>query len=529
LRRRAAAAVLALVGSTLLAGPALAAPPLLKALTSTDAAAYAAAFNAEAAADFSAAADALAEVSDKSLIGYVDFERLMSPATHATYGELKAWLERYGDLPVADRVLRLARQRKPRGAPDPQLAVLKGDADVIPMSPATAGGQAAREAYYSGDVETAWRLATQSGERWIAGLSGFRLKKYGKAAEFFRSVATDPNENEWLRAGGAYWAARALIAEGHPEQAPQMLAIAARSPATFYGMLAERQLGLEPAADPQAYALAQAGFAPPPPAPDAMIVKASYTRGGAEDAVQLLRTDPRARRAAALMQIGRTVEAAQELKSGLLTADGDDARAAWTTLAIELNTAPAAQLRARRAGFDPDDYPTPQLQPAGGFTLDKALVYAVARQESRFDPNATSGVGAVGIMQLMPATAAQVEGDDQLAQDASPLYDAAFNLRAGQDYLRLLLDRATDGDVLRAVAAYNGGPGALLRAEQLAGDADPLLLMESLPAAETRGYVEKVMASYWIYRRMFGEANRSLDALAGGAPSAQLTADRPAA
>jgi soluble lytic murein transglycosylase-like protein len=528
LRRRAAVAAVALVGAMALAGPALSAPSLIRALTSQDAAAYASAFSAEAAADFGAAADAVAAVSDKSLMGYVEFERLMSPATYASYAELKSWLERYGDLPVADRVLRLARKRKPRGEPDPQLAVLNGEADVIPMSPTNAAGQAAREAYYSGDVQTAWRLATGSGERWIAGLSGFRLKKYGKAAEFFRSVATDPNENEWLRAGAAYWAARALIAEGHPEQAPQMLAIAARSPATFYGLLAERQLGLEPAADPQAYALAQAGFAPAPPAPDAVIIKASYSRGGAGAAARLLRTDSRARRAAALMQIGRTVEAAQELKSGLLTADGAEARAAWTTLAIELNTTPAAQLRARRAGFDPDDYPTPPLSPDGGFTIDRALVYAVARQESRFNPDATSGVGAVGLMQLMPATAAEVEGDRRLIRDASRLYDPSFNLRAGQDYLRLLLDRATDGDVLRAVAAYNGGPGALLRAQQLAGGDDPLLLMESLPAAETRGYVEKVMAGYWIYRRMFGEADRSLDALAGGGGSALLTADRPA-
>ena len=516
----------AVVAVALTAGPALAAPAPLKALTSEDAAAYASAFRAEAEADFDAAAEAVASVSDKSLVGYVELQRLMSPVTTATYAELKSWLERYGDLPAADRVLKLARKRKPRGEPDPQLAIMNDQGDAIPVEPTSSAGQAAREAYYSGDVANAYRLASASGERWISGLAAFRLKQYAEAAEAFRAVATDPSENEWLRAGGAYWAARAVIALGHPERAPELLAIAARSPATFYGMLAERQLGLEPGADPQAYALAQAGFAPTPPAPDAEIIKASYSPIDEQATQRLLRSDPRARRAAALMQIGRTVEAAQELKSGVLGAGGEEERGVWTQLAIQLNSSAADQMKARRSGFDPDDYPTPQLAPAGGFTIDKALVYAIVRQESRFDPYAVSRVGAIGLMQLMPTTAAQAEGDDKLATDSTPLYDAAFNLRAGQDYLGLLMERASDGDVLRALAAYNGGPGALFRAQQLAGDADPLMLMESLPAAETRGYVEKVMASYWIYRRMFGEPSRSIDTLAGGAPSAVLIAGR---
>lgn len=519
-------AAAALLGAAALAGAVQAAPGPFRALTSEDAAAYASAFQAADQADFDSASEAAASVSDKSLMGYVEFQRLMSPKTVATYAELKSWLQRYGDLPVADRVLRLARKRKPAGEPDPQLAILNDDGDALPVEATGSAGQAAREAYYSGDMATALRLAAGSGERWIVGLAAFRLKRFAQAAEAFRAVATDPGENEWLRAGGAYWAARSLIALGRPEAAPQFLAIAARSPATFYGMLAERQLGLQPGADPQAYALAQAGFAPTPPASDAEIIKASYSPIDLQAVQRLLRNDPRARRAAALMQIGRTAEAAQELKSGLLGAQSEEERGVWTALAIDLNSSAAGQMKARRSGFDPEDYPTPRLTPSGGFSVDRALVYAIVRQESRFDPSAVSRVGAIGLMQLMPTTAAQAEGDDKLAADASPLYDPGFNLRAGQDYLRILLERASDGDILRAVAAYNGGPGALFRAQELAGDADPLLLMESLPAAETRGYVEKVMASYWIYRRMFGEADHTMDALAGGAPLATVSADR---
>jgi soluble lytic murein transglycosylase-like protein len=73
-------------------------------------------------------------------------------------------------------------------------------------------------------------------------------------------------------------------------------------------------------------------------------------------------------------------------------------------------------------------------------------------------------------------------------------------------------------DILRAVAAYNGGPGTLNKAvAQLGADCDSLLLIESLPAPETRNYVEKVMASYWTYRRLMGAETKTLDAVASGA------------
>ena len=508
------------------AGAANAAQPL-KALTSDDAAIYASAFQAADDGDFESAEVSAQQATDKSLYGYLQFQRLMSAKTRATYDEVKGWLAHYADLPGADRVLKLARKKKPAGEPEPQLSTITDQGDEIPFMPASAKGQAAREAFYSGDVQGAYRLAAASGERWIAGLSAFRLKKYDEAVNRFRAVATDPGENEWLRAGAGYWAARSVIAAGQPDQAPEFLRIAAASPATFYGMLAERQLGLEPGADPNAYVLAQAGFGPTPPSPDRELIKVNYQPVDDLVLARLVRTDPRARRAVALVQVGRTPEAAQELKAGLAGSETEADRLVWTTLAYELNSSAVAQVQARKARtFDPDDYPTPKLDPVGGFTVDRALVYAVVRQESRFDPYAVSHSGAVGLMQLMPGTAALATGDPSLSTNSSPLYDPSFNLKVGQDYLQLLLARAGRGDMIRAVAAYNGGPGAVLRAESLVGDQDPLLLMECLPAAETRGYVEKVLAGYWIYRRMFGEGSRSLDAVASGAQLVNPGLDR---
>jgi soluble lytic murein transglycosylase-like protein len=106
---------------------------------------------------------------------------------------------------------------------------------------------------------------------------------------------------------------------------------------------------------------------------------------------------------------------------------------------------------------------------------DPSLVRAVARTESNFDPTARSAAGAEGVMQLMPATA-------QALGVANP-YDPAQNVRGGALYLRELLDRF-GGDVSRAVAAYNAGPGAVERAGGIP------------PFPETRRYVERVMAAY---------------------------------
>ncbi len=514
-RKLAALTVLSIFAAGLTGAPARAAA--VNALTTDDAAAYSNAFQAAAKGDFDTADRATEHVSDKSLVGYLQLQKLMWPAAKATYAELTGWMKRYADLPDASRVLDMAKHRRPRGAPQPRLPADLAANDLAGLRPASsAKGQAAREAFYSGDVETAYQLALGSGERWIAGLAAFRLKDYPAAMSKFQQVALDPTENEWLRSAAAYWAARAAIASGSPEFAPDFLRIASRSPTTFYGMIAERQLGLDAGADPQAFILAQTGFAPAPPSADGEIVQAAYTALAGPVLARMVKSDVRAKRAVALAQIGRKTEAGLELRAGLASARTDAQRRLWTTLALELNG--PGQGAGRRAGrFDPDDYPTPKLEPTGGFTIDKALVYALVRQESRFNPNVVSSAGAIGLMQLMPQTAARALGDDKIIADPNALYDPATNLRAGQDYVDLLMHQSTRGDMLRAVAAYNGGPGSLLRTEQLVGDNDALMLIESLPAPETRAYVQKVMAGYWIYRRLFGEGGRSLDAVAGGA------------
>ena len=158
-------------------------------------------------------------------------------------------------------------------------------------------------------------------------------------------------------------------------------------------------------------------------------------------------------------------------------------------------------------------YPLPRWKPTLGFKLEPALLFAIIRQESGFNPNAKSASGAVGVMQLMPATAHAMAEDARLKFSDEP----AVNMTLGQRYIERLMEVDAVGDnLVYMLAAYNAGPGALAawRRSVRAGD-DPLLFIESLPSLQSRDYVQHVMGNYWIYSEMLaGHENASLKALA---------------
>ena len=178
---------------------------------------------------------------------------------------------------------------------------------------------------------------------------------------------------------------------------------------------------------------------------------------------------------------GRVGEVDAWLKLAAKSADGLYSLMAKSRLGLE-----GAASLARKL-------PLPSLAPDGGFTQDKALIYALVKKESGFNAAARSGPNH-GLMQLSAQTAARLGGS------TGGLLNAGANLRLGQAYVGKLLD-ATKGDLIKALAGYNMGPDKVLRATAgLGSKADALLLLESLPGESVRGYVRKVMADYWGYR-----------------------------
>ena len=163
--------------------------------------------------------------------------------------------------------------------------------------------------------------------------------------------------------------------------------------------------------------------------------------------------------------------------------------------------------------YDAALYPTSPWQIKEGYKIDPALVNAIMRQESRFNPWAKSRSGAQGLMQLMPATAKSLADKDELEMDSPET-----NLELGQRYLEELLQTSSvDGDLLYLLVAYNAGPGNLSKWKKRWKDVkDPLLFIELIPLSETRAYVERVLSNYWIYRLREGQETPTLDAIAAG-------------
>jgi soluble lytic murein transglycosylase len=136
---------------------------------------------------------------------------------------------------------------------------------------------------------------------------------------------------------------------------------------------------------------------------------------------------------------------------------------------------------------------------------ERALILSIARQESNFDANARSPAGALGLMQMMPATAKAVARKADLKYTPSKLTaDPAYNLRLGAAYLKSLVN-SFDGSYVMAAAAYNAGPGRVRQWVRQFGDprdadTDAVDWVEKIPFSETRGYVQRVLENVMIYR-----------------------------
>jgi len=435
------------------------------------------------------AADALiGRLGDTRLLGHVLAQRYLHADYKTAYPEARDWLAAYHDHPQAHRLHRLAMIRKPAGEPAPETP----DVAVRRIGNPDHGGE-------------------PDGMNWVAGLAAWRVQAVGEAARQFEIVAGDEDASAWARAAGAFWAARSHLKNRQPAKASQWLKRAAEHPRTFYGQVARRALGMNSGLE---WAAA--------PSDDAALKSLETTRGGA--------------RALALLQVGLSDLAEDELYVLLRRNEEADLTPAVMMIA-ERAGLPSVSMRIavhfeRRFGTlrDAALYPVPSWQPEGGFTVDPALLFALMRQESAFDPRAESPMGAAGLMQLMPATAVALadEGFDLVGTDKKALFDPVFNLTLAQRYVTALLrDPSVKGDLMMLAIAYNAGPGNLAKYRaQVGRDPDPLLFIESIPGRETRQFVERVLTNYWIYQQRFGQGTPSLDALASGAWPVYAPTDR---
>ena len=528
-------------------------------LSETDEQLYRAAFQAQDRGQMAYADRMIEKIHDPILLGPLLAHRYLSDSYHPQGPELKDWLSKYSDQAQADAIYQLARQRGiaasslktpsisrpmvPTSGSRDDTAMLSGDfiyestrsaADRRRLDPAKdkfrdklsdeAFDQAAamldgpelrrvfdkidydemktslaQALFANGRDEEALRWSREAAERsgdllpeanWVVGLILWRMNQHADAARYFEAAANGSHAAPWLNAAGAYWAARANLAAKRPEVVNHWLLEAAASPRTFYGFLARRALGQE-----MQYSWDSRPFTD-------------------LDGETLTRV-PATRRALALIQVGVRDGAEDELRALVPQASPALAQSMLSLsgaadipgLTVDLGGVVAAQ---DGRSHDSAAYPVPDWRPSSGWTIDRALMLAIARQESDLNPHAHSPSGAVGLMQLMPRTAKTV--------GAGKLTDPSVNLELGQRYIRRLLDdTAVKGNLLFLAASYNSGPGNLARWQQaMHHNGDALLFLESIPVRETRHFVQRVLTNYWTYRTRLGQDAPSLDAIAAG-------------
>lgn len=359
--------------------------------------------------------------------------------------------------------------------------------------------------YIENDDQNALALAETvaqgSGEwvaegEWVAGLAAWRLGYCSLAGEaFVRSASRSANSE--LTAAAHYWAHRSLVRCREPVAAQEHLSAAARYDETLYGMLAMDQLGVDlPAASvPQPFSL---------------------------DDWNAVRDRSNVRIAAALVEIGRPALADEVLRHEARIGRARD-YPALARLARELGLPSTQLFMAHYApyGMQSDGalrFPTAHWQPTNGWSVDPALAFAHALQESNFRTAAISPADARGLMQITPITVRQHAPRLNMNASYVNLDDPEVNLAFGQRNLEMLRDSpATQGLLPKIMAAYNAGLTPISRWNSEINDqGDPLLWMESIPYWETRGYVAIVMRNYWMYERAAGVTSPSRRALAQG-------------
>lgn len=139
---------------------------------------------------------------------------------------------------------------------------------------------------------------------------------------------------------------------------------------------------------------------------------------------------------------------------------------------------------------------------AAANALSEGLIYALIRAESGFSPDIKSHAGAIGLMQMMPATAKQTAREKGTFNPLR-LTDPEYNIRLGTLHLRDLM-KEYEGDVIYVAAAYNAGAAALERWRKNLKGLKKDEFIESIPYQETRDYVKKVYTSAVIYRQLYG-------------------------
>lgn len=498
------------------------------------------------------------QITDNLLMGEVLYQRYISKTYHTKGKEVIAWQQKYFDMPGAERMEQLAKIKKvtvrsaklPRvvtGAESIETAQSEtwtakkytGDTDkkitkfkkairsggtkiarnlleersfkrrLTESDYGRLAGRLAYVYYTNGEYELAkkWGFVSSDADSeyglWTMGLLYFKEEKFKESEKYFSRILDLSQINNARKTEAAFWAGRAADFNGNHNRAHEYWNVAAAHPMAFYGALSATMLGNTP----------QYEF---------------FEQDFTEDDMDTLRETKYGKIALALLQVGQNARAEQYLKL-LITRDASDrtlhaVNSVATAYIMPRLAVHVSSVVRDRGILEIDDniiysaqYPLPDWEPMGGWSIDRALLLAITKQESNFRTNAKSGAGANGVMQLMPSTAKLVARKNKVSMADIDISNPEHNMFLGQQFIvDLLAHPNIENNIIKMLVAYNAGMGTLVKFEKSFDTYDPLLYIESFPAYETRGYVKRVMSNLWLYRARLGQPLTSMQELADG-------------
>ncbi len=529
----------------------------LDVLSDEDVAVYEQIFKLQAAEKIDSAIKLDKKISDKLLMNEVLYGRYTSKTYRTKGKEIADWMTNYNDMPGAERMEKLGKLKKAtvRSAKLPTIVGVrtieaaqsetwtektysgKTDEKIKKFRTAIRGGNtktarkileekslktkikeadygrlAGRLAfvyYTNGEYELSKKwgfVSSDAGSEyglWTMGLLYFKEEKFKESQKYFSKILELKQINNARKTEAAFWAGRAAEAGGDTTAAENFWKLGSESPMAFYGALSAIMLGDTPRFE---------------------FFEQEYTDEDYEE----LAKNKYGKKALALLQIGQSARADQYLLMMITTKATDRqlhaVNSAATNFGLPRSSMQVAGVMRDRGILEIDQdiiysaqYPLPDWEPMGGWSIDRALLFAITKQESNFKPAAKSDKGASGLMQLMPDTAKIVARQNNVKMADLDLGNPEHNMFLGQQYIVDLLGQSCiENNIIKMLASYNAGMGALMKFEKSFETSDPLLYIESFPAYETRGYIKRVMSNLWLYRAKLNQPMTNMEDLANG-------------
>jgi soluble lytic murein transglycosylase len=361
----------------------------------------------------------------------------------------------------------------------------------------------------------------------LAGVTYFRLAKFDQALPVFQRalvLGLTPSE----QASAYLWIGKTQVAQNDLQAAQTSWDAGAQvDPTGYYSeRCRELQLGQAPFQEKLDLNLTVDQAAERKLAEGWMRVTFNLPSSTDFSTLGALASDPRIQRASAFWELGLYAQARDEYESVRLDIQNDpESNFRLLTTLLNQGFYRSAILTARQiltlSGMDDaatlsapsyfnhirfglyfQDY---VLSAAQTENLNPLFIFSLIRQESLFEGFATSGAGARGVMQIIPATGSEVAANLGWPPDftAEDLYLPMVSIRLGVHYLVRQSD-AFNGDLFAALAAYNGGPGNALAWSGLSNN-DPDLLLEVIRIQETRTYIMQIFEFYGLYERLYAK------------------------